>query len=230
MVLLLTLPPEQAQIMHFTHIDNMSPILAAGRLVADSAVGERLTTDVGSAAIKASRRAKRVPCPPGGVIADYVPFYYAPRSPMMYRIACDHRDGKPNCYPDGDDPLVYLVSSVDRVHATRLDWVASDGNCAAALTCFSNSLRDLPELVDWPLMRETLWRNTPADQDRMRRRMAELLVHREFPLELVIGYAVRTPAREEQLRQVLRDAGIINAYVGVRPDWYYGFGRGEVRG
>ncbi|OZV82992.1 hypothetical protein CA850_05650 [Micromonospora echinospora] len=230
MVSLQVVPPHRAQIMHFTHIHNLPAILAAGRLVADNAVGERLATDVGSAAIKASRRARQVPCPPGGVVADFVPFYYAPRSPMMYRIACDHRDGKPNCYPGGDDPLVYLVSSVDRVHAARLSWVASDGNCAAALTSFSNSLPDLAELVDWPLMREGVWKNTPDDQDRMRRRMAELLVHREFPLDLILGYAVRTQAREEQLRQVLRDAGIINAYVGVRPDWYYGFGRREVQG
>ncbi|MFG3703924.1 DUF4433 domain-containing protein [Micromonospora sp. NPDC047670] len=222
-------PPEQALIMHFTHIDNLPAILTAGRLVADNVVGERLVTDVGSAAIKASRRTRRVTCPPGGVVADYVPFYFAPRSPMMYRIAREHEAGKPGCYPGGDDPLVYLVSSVDRVHAAGLPWVASDGNCAASLTCFSPRLSDLAHLVDWPLMREKVWKDVPEDQDRMRRRMAELLVHQEFPLDLIAGYVVRTPQRETQLRHVLRSAGIIDAYVVVRADWYYGFTRREVR-
>ncbi|SCF44415.1 protein of unknown function (DUF4433) [Micromonospora matsumotoense] len=215
--------------MHFTHVDNLPAILAARRLVADSVVGERLVTNVGSTPIKANRRTKPVPCPPGGFVADYVPFYFAPRSPMMYRIAKDHESGKPDLYPGGDDPLVYLVSSVDRLQEAGLAWVASDGNCAATITRFSGRLEDLVHLVDWMLMREKVWNDTPENRDRMRRRAAELLVHREFPLELVIGYAVRTTARETQLRRLLRSAGIINPYVVVRPDWYYGYTRREVR-
>ncbi|MBM7079425.1 type II toxin-antitoxin system toxin DNA ADP-ribosyl transferase DarT [Micromonospora humida] len=222
-------PPEQALIMHFTHIDNLPAILAARKLVADSVVGSLLVTDVGSVPIKTSRRTKPVPCPPGGFVADYVPFYFAPCSPMMFRIAKDHETGKSGFYPGGDDPLVYLVSSVDRVNQAALPWVASDGNCAASPTTFSRKLEDLAHLVDWPLMLEKDWKNTDEDPDRRRRRMAELLVHREFPLELVAGYAVRTTARETQLRRLLRSAGIINPYVAVRPDWYYGYTRREVR-
>ncbi|MEV4770132.1 type II toxin-antitoxin system toxin DNA ADP-ribosyl transferase DarT [Micromonospora humida] len=222
-------PPGQARIMHFTHVDNLPAILGTGKLIADSAVGRHLVTEVGSVEIKTSRRSRSVTCPPGGFVADYVPFYFAPRSPMMYRIAKDHQDGKAGLYPGGDDPLVYLVSSVDRVHRAGLPWVASDGNCAHLLTRFSGSLDGLVPLVDWPLMREMFWNNTPEDQDRMRRRMAEFLVHREFPLALVVGYVVRTTTREAQLRRLLGSAGIINPYVVVRPNWYYGYTRREVR-
>lgn len=59
--------------------------------------------------------------------------------------------------------------------------------------------------------------------------MAEFLVHREIPLSLITGYAVRTTARKAELEQVLRSADIIDRYVAVRPDWYYGYPRGEVR-
>ncbi|MBQ1061587.1 MULTISPECIES: DUF4433 domain-containing protein [Micromonospora] len=221
--------PERARIMHFTHIDNLPNILATGRLLADSAVGAQLRTDVGAVGIKASRRERPVTCPPGGFVADYVPFYFAPRSPMMYRISCEHRDGKAGCYPGGDDPLVYLVSSVDRVQGAGLRWVASDGNCAAGVTAFTGNVDDLGKLVDWPLMRATYWNNVPEDPDRIRRRMAELLVHREFPVNLITGYVVRTDARKAQLGHVLRSAGIIDAYVDVRQHWYYGYQRGEVR-
>ncbi|MFI5835007.1 DUF4433 domain-containing protein [Micromonospora sp. NPDC051300] len=215
--------------MHFTHIDNLPAILAARRLLSDATVAGRLVTNVGAVDIKASRRQRLVPCPPGGVVADYVPFYFAPRSPMMYRIACEHRDGRADRYPGGDDPLVYLVSTTARVHDAGLAWVASDGNCAAAVTRFTAVADDLADLVDWSLMRERIWRDTSEDPDRRRRRLAEFLVHREFPLRLIAGYAVRTAARREQLTQVLHAAGIIDAYVGVRPDWYYGYERGEVR-
>ncbi|GAB2964107.1 toxin-antitoxin system toxin DarT [Micromonospora polyrhachis] len=221
-------PPERALIMHFTHITNMPAILASGRLIADSSVAALLVTNVGATDIKAARRQRRVSCPPFGMVADYVPFYFAQRSPMMYRIACEHRDQAADRYPGGDDPLVYLVSSVDRVHDAGLAWAASDGNCAASLTRFTRSLHDLAELVDWPLMGEEIWKNLPDDRDRVRRRMAEFLVHREFPLDLVTGYVVRTPSRKEELRQVLRSAGAPRAYVDVRPSWYYGYAPGEV--
>ncbi|RKN29934.1 type II toxin-antitoxin system toxin DNA ADP-ribosyl transferase DarT [Micromonospora musae] len=221
--------PEPTLIMHFTHIDNLPAILKAGRLYSDSSVGPQLATNVGAVEIKTRRRQRLVPCPPGGSVADYVPFYFAPRSPMMYRIACDHRDGKSGCYPGGDDPLIYLVSSVEQVDAAGLSWVASDGNCAVGLTTFSAQLDELATLVDWPLLQEQIWRNIPEDMDRMRRRAAEFLVHREFPLDLLVGYAVRTEQRREQLRQVFREAGMIEPYVAVRPAWYYGYARREVR-
>ncbi|WP_431882205.1 type II toxin-antitoxin system toxin DNA ADP-ribosyl transferase DarT [Micromonospora gifhornensis] len=195
--------PKPTLIKHFTHIDNLPAILAAGRLFADNAVGGRLAMNVGATDIKASRRERIVTCRPGGVVADYVPFYFAERSPMMYRIACEHRDGKAGCYPDGDDPLVYLVSSVERVHEAGLSWVASDGNCAHHLSNFCRSLNELEEFVDWPLMRERIWRNLPEDADRVRRRMVEFLVHRELPVDRLLGYAVRTPERETQLKRAL---------------------------
>lgn len=221
--------PIPTLIMHFTHIDNLPRVVKAGRLLADNGVGAQLATNVGSVEIKARRRERVIPCQPGGVVADYVPFYFAPRSPMMFRIACDHLVGKPGCYPGGDDPLVYLVSSVERVHEARVDWVASDGNCAVGLTRFSAELSELTTLVDWPLLRAKIWKDVPDDMDRMRRRAAEFLVHREFPLGLLTGYAVRTTDRQEQVRQVFRDAGMIEPYVAVRPSWYYGYTRGEVR-
>ncbi|MFD2764264.1 type II toxin-antitoxin system toxin DNA ADP-ribosyl transferase DarT [Micromonospora eburnea] len=221
--------PKPTLILHFTHIDNLPGILKADRLFSDSSVGPQLATNVGAVEIKARRRERRVPCPPGGFVADYVPFYFAPRSPMMYRIMCDHRDGKPGRYPGGEDPLVYLVSSVERVHAAGLRWVASDGNCAVGLTTFSTELDELSALVDWPLLRAEVWKDIPDDMDRVRRRAAEFLVHREFPLDLLLGYVVRTTERQEQVRRVFRDAGMIEPYGRVRPGWYYGNPRGEVR-
>jgi ssDNA thymidine ADP-ribosyltransferase, DarT len=83
--------------MHFTHIDNLPQILTTGALSADVNVGGRLVREVGDRTIKAARRCYVVPCGPGGHPADYVPFYFAPRSPMLYRIAC----GGVEHYQDG---------------------------------------------------------------------------------------------------------------------------------
>lgn len=72
-------------IYHFTHIDNLAPIRAATKLRCDSVAREGvLRTEVGDPDIKESRRRRSIPIEPGGRVGDYVPFYFAPRSPMMY--------------------------------------------------------------------------------------------------------------------------------------------------
>lgn len=208
-------------VYHFTHLDNLDSILAAGRLVCDASVRDLPGfTEVGDVAIKDRRRQRAIPTGPGGTVADYVPCYFGTRSPMMFRIFYDHRDGVPGRYPDGVDPLVYLVSSVEAITAAGLAWVGSDGNCTMAHTRFTTDVAELITMVDWPLMAEKYWTNTSEDSDRVRRRSAEFLVHRELPTTALLGYAVRTQDRAEQLARVLARHGHDDSYRVVRPQWY----------
>lgn len=211
---------------HFTHVSNLASILGSGRLVPDGgAAADGLAIDVGDAGVKVARRRRLVPITPGGVVADYVPFYLAPRSPMMFRIACDHRDGIVGRYPDGDDPLVYLVTSMDRLVASGLEWVATDGNAAASVTQFTSSPEYLATMIDWPLLDAPYWNDTPDDLDRQRRRMAEVLVYQSCPVSLLHGCAVRTVVRESQVAETLSTHSMSHLYLGVRPTWYYGYER-----
>src|SRR5262249_40429592 len=148
--------PRDRWILHFTHIDNLPMIVKCGRLVSDTVAQQGLMqAEVGDLDIKEARRRRVIPTDPGGTVGDYVPFYFAPRSPMMYRIACDHRDGIGGRYPDGDRPLVYLAATVGAVIDAGLTWVATDGNAATATTEFSSDLDRLDDMIDWPLMKAT---------------------------------------------------------------------------
>lgn len=219
------IPPRNRWIFHFTHIDNIPEIVARGALISDNAARQgHLRTEVGDLEIKESRRRQPVPCGPGGVVGDYVPFYFAPRSPMMYRIACDHRDQKPGRYPGGDRPLVYLATTVGSLLDAHLAWVATDGNAAAATTEFSSRLDVLDQLIDWPLMTAVLWNNVPADPDRQRRRMAELLVWGQVPLPALRRVVTFDDGRAVAARTVLDGTALADS-VFVRPDWYYGYER-----
>jgi hypothetical protein len=71
-------------IYHFTHVNNLEAIRAADMLRCDSVAREGMTrTEVGDPDIKESRRQRVIPIEPGGRVGDYVPFYFAARSPMM---------------------------------------------------------------------------------------------------------------------------------------------------
>ena len=64
---------------------------------------------------------------------------------MLYKLA----KGSVPTYSDGQDPLVYLVSTTETIAQAGLRYLFSDGNCASAVTQFADDLRVLDSMVDW---------------------------------------------------------------------------------
>jgi hypothetical protein len=207
-------PVKDWPIMHFTHVNNLEGIMTSRGLHPDCVVRqEGVVRECGDQSIKERRRATPVKVPPGGVVGDYVPFYFAPRSPMLYVI---HR-GRVPTYQEGQDPLIYLVSSLTVIANSDVRWVGSDGNTAAAVSQHTDDWATLESMIDWPLMRAKQWNNTDDDGDRMRRRMAELLVHRFFPIDCVQYAVARTKHATEAANE--RFGGTLQ--VRTWPSWYF---------
>ncbi|HEV8651484.1 MAG TPA: DUF4433 domain-containing protein [Actinomycetes bacterium] len=221
--------PNRILLYHFTHVRNLAGVVRDG-LLCDAAVqpDTQLAVEAGHRGVKARRRdrpvANRVPggdpvyqpVGPGGVVADYAPFYFASRSPTLYKV---WQGGVPE-YREGQEPLVFLVTDVATVVRLRLPFVFSDGNCAKTVTAFFDDLTHLGK-VDWELMGGTWWFDTPEDPDRMRRRAAEFLVHQRVPWEAFLGVATLTPATADMARAELDRLSCRAAHVAVRRDWYY---------
>lgn len=158
----------------------------------------------------------QLPLAPYGCVVDYVPFYFAPRSPMLYKL---HKGGVPN-YSGGQDPLVYLVSSAEAVAASGALFVFSDGNCASTVTSFEGDLSQIESVVDWEVMRAQMWANTADDPDRKRRRMAEFLVHQRIPIECLSAIVVRHVTMKKQVEGLLASYGV-DLPVSIKPGWYF---------
>jgi len=137
-------------IYHITHLRNLPGILELGGLYANSATARRGVEHVNIAhqSIQDRRATTRVPLPPGGVLHDYVPFYFAPRSPMLYAI---HR-GNVQGYTEGQTFIVHLVTTAEAIAASGQPFVFTDGHAIMAFTSFYNDLRQLDQ-VDWDIMR-----------------------------------------------------------------------------
>lgn len=201
--------------MHFTHVDNLAGITACGGLLADCTIRDDdvAINECGDVDIKERRRNTPVRVHPGGMVGHYVPFYFAPKSPMLYKI---WKGGVPT-YSQGQGPLVYVVSSLATVDDADLAWVGSNGNFAIKVSVHTNEWAKLESIVDWPLMTQQYWNDTEEDGDRMRRRMAELLVHKFFPFHCV-EYLVAKSQRVASMAKLNTDGKIP---VHVRPHWYY---------
>jgi ssDNA thymidine ADP-ribosyltransferase, DarT len=206
------------RIMHFTHIRNLAGILRAGCLRADASVdrASALQVEAADLAIKASRKEISVTLAPYGRVADYVPFYFAPRSPMLYKL---HKGGVPT-YTEGQDPLVHLVSAAETVIHAGMSCLFSDGNCAAYVTQVFDDMSLLDSMIDWEVMDALIWKNTAEDPDRMRRRMAEFLVHDHVPISCLASVVVRTEAAKQRAVDTLGTHRVALP-VQTPPGWYF---------
>jgi len=202
-------------VLHFTHIDHCASVIANG-LVCDTTARSSglLSREAGNPNIKAGRRVRPVPIAPYGVVADYVPFYFAPRSPMMSAIS----HGKVPAFGTDATTLIYLVTDTKRLVDAGLTVLATDRNAKLKLAEF-RPVADCETLVDWALMRATMWANTDDDLERVERRMAECLVHLHVPFDLITQIGTHSERHAQTVRDTLAAHGK-STPVHVRPRWY----------
>ncbi len=204
-------------IYHITHIRNLPNIIKNGGLWCDRAVsqGNLAHVSIAHQHIKERRAQKQVNCAAGGNLADYVPFYFAPRSPMLY---ANHK-GSVEGYRGGQAAILHLVVSAEKIGKRGLSFAFTDGHAEMSISRFYTNLRDLNR-IDWKMMQETYWNDTLEDGDRKRRRQAEFLVHQFLPFDLIESIGVFNPATAAQVIGLLQSLKP-KITVTVEPKWYY---------
>ncbi len=203
-------------IYHITHIDNLPHIPASGGLWCDAECVHQGIQPVGIAYADLKGRRSRTAVPTlGGMLADYVPFYFANRSPMLGAI----HTGRVSGYVGGQESIIYLVTSVELVAQTQAEWCFTDGHAVESVTRFFRSTDELGNL-DWPLIQSWRWKNTDDDPDRMRRKQAEFLVRRFVPWAWIESLAAITPAVAKRVSAIVQEHG--PKPVAIQPKWYYG--------
>ena len=205
-------------IYHITPINNLSSILNLGGLVANSRLKQEKIDyqDISYEHIQDRRGRTPVPCGAGGYLHDYVPFYFAPRSPMLCSI---HNGNVPN-YQEGQNSVIHLVAGINTIEAEGLDFVFTDGHAAMAYADFYTDLEALGDVIDWELMESKFWFNTEDDPNRKCRRQAEFLVHQFFPWHLIQEIGVINTTIQIQVREILQSFNI-QTLVNVYSRWYY---------
>jgi hypothetical protein len=204
-------------IFHITHINNLRKILKSGQLWCDNEKIKRGLEVKGIAHdhIKLRRQRRRVTAGKQEFVADYVPFYFAERSPML----CAIHNGRIENYKDEQVPVIHLFSSVEKVVAANLPFVFTDGQAEMATSRFFDDINQLDE-IDWEIMRDKMWRDTAEDGDRKRRRQAEFLVYNNFPVSLIGGIGVISENIRKQVEEILNEMKVKMPVV-VKRHWYY---------
>ena len=111
------LPSRAPKIYHIVHVDRLASI-SADDLLCDAQVRRqrRSGTTIGMDSVKQRRLANPVKCRPGLNVGDCVPFYFCPRSIMLYVIF--KKEHQSLSYRGGQEPIVHLVADLQET----VDW------------------------------------------------------------------------------------------------------------
>jgi hypothetical protein len=214
-VIYTNLNPQKALIWRILHRTNLPWVLEHGVHCGNSAVRSPQWVSIGNPELIHKRAEHQVPAPPGGVLNDYVPFYFTPFSVMLRNIHTGWNGIKQ--VPNED--IVILVSSLYRVMDLGLAFLFTDSHAYSGLARYFNDLKHLDQ-IDWPLLQRRDFKRDPEDPGKLERYQAEALVHRQVPLAAVLGIVCYTDAVRVDIEREMRAQGREFA-VHTRPGWYF---------
>ncbi len=209
--------PAQPKIYHICHVDRLPSVVASGGLLSDAAIQQKALpgTVIGMNNIKQRRLTElTLASHPNLYVGQFVPFYFCPRSVMLYLI---YRQNAELTYRGGQGPIIHLESDLhatvafDNEKARR--WAFSLSNAGSY---YFEDRADLARLgeISWDAVQANNW------QQCKEAKQAEFLLENSFPWHLVerIGVSSR-----------VEHGNVVNAFpanghrpaVDIRPDWYY---------
>jgi len=212
-----SLIPQNPKIFHIVHVDRLTSIISEGCLWSDAAVQQRQLsgTTIGMITIKTRRINKALNSYPDLHVGDCVPFYFCPRSVMLYMF---YMNNHPEItYRGGQTPIVHLqidlYKTVQWANQNNKRWVFTDSNAGSF---YFNDYANLEQLgkINWNAVQTGDWR------DCREQKQAEFLIEEQLPWKLVEEIGVYSKAQLQQVNSILQ-AATHRPLVNVKRDWYY---------
>jgi hypothetical protein len=212
--------PAHPKVFHITHVDNLARIVQEGVVWSDAKRVELglECAIVGMTEIKRRRMEEIVVlCHPGTKVGQYVPFYFCPRSIMLFLL---HKGNHPDLdYHQGQEPIIHLQADlrqiVDWADRNRSRWAFSDRNAGARLALFYKKVADL-EKINWEAIASTDFKDMVVKEGKQ----AEFLVFGSFPWILVEKIGVVNARIQAMVDSALANA-VHKPLVTVEGNWYY---------
>lgn len=214
---------EDIRLYHITPVDRLASIASDGFLWSDAEVRRRQSpgTTVGMQKLKERRLQSPLSSHPNLRVGGCVPFYFGPRSVMLYLLHKGNREGV--TYQGGQRPIVHLVARLTEVVAWAeeegLKWAFTLSNAASGYFEDRADLASLEE-IDWDAVRAREWSGPGARLGVKERKQAEFLVENRLAWSLIRGIGVFDLAVGGEVGRCLPE-GAHRPEVKVYRKWYY---------
>lgn len=194
------------------HILNIPHVLQHGFVHRTSSFADSKYVPIGDQTIIKIRSSRLV----GNnyVIGDFIPFYFGPRSPMLYVIQHGYNGVKQY----SPEELVYCIIRLDDIEKSPIRCVFTDGHALNMITKWydKEKLKDINRIVKYDDVYIANWVNED-DRDLKRRKEAELLLLDELPVQYIRGFVVYN----EEAKERLQEYGVNLHQIAIRPNYYF---------
>lgn len=200
------------------YVRNMDYVLRTGLCPSRHPLAAARYVPIGDPHMSRDRAAMSVSVAPGGVLSEYVPFYFAGRMPMLhsmiradeqlYRWQTESLKGcAPRFRPRGtwqysQSEIVFVVCDFQRVTTDFRDWCFTDLHPCSRRVRYYNTLSDLDKL-HWG---EILHRN--RSQRNKELCQAEFLFKGLLPIAYIDHLIVSCERTKKQMEGIVRQAGL----------------------
>lgn len=193
---------------HFTHVDNISSIVEKNGLYSTNLKNRYGIAhhNVANMNIQNRRSEMRVPVGPGGVVHDYVPFYFASTNKMLLSLLNRKVVDQPY--------IVFLAVSIEKLLEANVVFTDASANTNVPPN-FYDDPNDL-EKLNWTLIDSTKWGE--RSEEELHARMAEVLVYERVPLEWVDAYIVFNKIGKKIIKECYYNAGLQKPFISY--DWF----------
>lgn len=215
--------PSKPKISHILHVDRLASIAQDRHILSDAQMAARgnAGTTIGMSKIKTRRLINTLTCHTRLTVGACVPFYFCPRSVMLYLIY--RANDADLAYRGGQDPIVHLEAdfhaTVAWAETNNKRWAFTLSNAGAYYFEDRNNLGDIEE-INWRAVKATHWSGNDVASSVKEGKQAEFLVEDRFPWTLVERIGVysnlQTPLVQAALAQTNH-----RPRIEVRRDWYY---------
>ena len=210
------LSPDRGLIFRITHVQNVRWILSNGLHCASSDVRDSEFVSIGNEDLINRRRSRPVPIAPFGTLADYVPFYFTPFSPMFYNV----HTGYGGITRRKNTEIVMLVSSLARLEQSGTEFLLTDRHAVLETATFFPSRSSLAEVIDYGLLRRKDFRLDPEDPEKLEKYQAEALVYKHMDVSALVGIACDSETIRMAIAEIAAEQGH-SIHVRVREEWYF---------
>jgi hypothetical protein len=216
--------PSRPKIYHIVHVDRLGSIIQDGKLWSDAVlVGKnRPGTTIGMTSIKARRlRELRLTSHPDLFVGECVPFYFCPRSVMLYLISCANHPEL--AYHGGQEPIVHLecdlFETIAWCESKDRRWAFTLSNAGAYYFEDRSDVADLDQ-IHWGAVQARQWSGAGIPKEVKEGKQAEFLVERSFPWYLVERIGVHSKGIAHRVAVGLQRAAH-KPPIEILRDWYY---------
>lgn len=216
--------PAQPKIYHIVHVDRLPSIIASNGLFCDAEMVKHtgLGTTIGMNTIKARRlNENTLATHPGLFVGECVPFYFCPRSVMLYLIW--KANSADLSYRGGQGPIVHLECDLHRAiewsQANSRRWAFTLSNAGSRYFEDRGNVANLNE-IDWDAVNAHQWSGSGLPHSGSHGKQAEFLVENSFPWELVERIGVCNNTTYHQAAHALT-ASTHKPQLEIKTAWYY---------